>query len=387
MSAISTFNTLRGHLAKSTLEHSLRSAAFCGQKRYSSDVVVRESTGNSYVRAGPGGRSSASGRVVTVFGCSGFLGRYLVNQLGQRGTQVIVPYRDEDTKRFLKPMGDLGAIVPLEFDLRDEKKIAECIRHSDVVYNLIGKDYETKNFKYEDLNIATPYVLAKTAREHGVSRFIQVSAMGASENSPSRFLRTKAEGEKVVRQEFPEATIVRPAQVFGHEDKLLSDIGYFKKMLPTYRHGEKRLRPVLVNDVAKALNQMEYDESTIGKTYELYGPKEYKYSEIVQQVSDQLKESVKTVNVPKPIASILAKVLDYAPWPLYLSPDEVVRAHLDNLPSGEGETFDDLGIIPRTLEDTILSFVRVYRNPSLFDVIPPDGSKPGDNAKEYHTSW
>lgn len=89
-------------------------------------------------------RSSVSGHVATVFGCTGFLGRYIVNRLAQKGTQVIVPYRDEEEKRHLKLMGDLGQVVPMEWDLRRDDQIEECLCHSDTVYNLTGRHYETK---------------------------------------------------------------------------------------------------------------------------------------------------------------------------------------------------------------------------------------------------
>lgn len=98
------------------------------------------------IRYGPptGGRSSDSGRTVTVFGSTGFLARYLIQKLARQGTQVIVPYRDEDEKRRLRPCGDLGQIVPLEWDARIPEQTAECVKHADVVYNLVGRDYETR---------------------------------------------------------------------------------------------------------------------------------------------------------------------------------------------------------------------------------------------------
>lgn len=98
------------------------------------------------IRYGPptGGRSSDSGRTVAVFGSTGFLARYLIQKLARQGTQVIVPYRDEDEKRRLRPCGDLGQIVPLEWDARIPEQTAECVKHADVVYNLVGRDYETR---------------------------------------------------------------------------------------------------------------------------------------------------------------------------------------------------------------------------------------------------
>lgn len=121
-------------------------ASTSAPRRHAHDLVIKRRTGLPIQSYGPvhGGRSSVSGHVATVFGCTGFLGRYLVDKLGQRGTQVIVPYRDEDEKRHLKPLGDLGQIVPLEWDLKNDEQIYECLRHSDVVYNLVGRNYETK---------------------------------------------------------------------------------------------------------------------------------------------------------------------------------------------------------------------------------------------------
>lgn len=94
-----------------------------------------------------------SGQVATVFGCTGFLGRYLVHKIAKQGTQVIVPYRDEDEKRHLRVMGDLGQIIPMEWDARNPEQIKECLRHSDVVYNLAGRDWQTRNFSYDDINV------------------------------------------------------------------------------------------------------------------------------------------------------------------------------------------------------------------------------------------
>lgn len=145
-------------MATLPLSSATRAAAFCPRsgfassssvpsaRRYAHDLVIKRKTGLPIQRAGPigGGRSAVSGHVATVFGCTGFLGRYLVDKLGQKGTQVIVPYRDEDEKRHLKPLGDLGQIVPLEWDLKNDDQIRECLRHSDVVYNLTGRNYETK---------------------------------------------------------------------------------------------------------------------------------------------------------------------------------------------------------------------------------------------------
>ncbi|KAG8972942.1 hypothetical protein FRB90_010074, partial [Tulasnella sp. 427] len=128
---------------------------------------------NPVISYGPAGRSAVTGHVATVFGCTGFLGRYLVSKLAKAGTQVIVPFRDEDEKRHLKVMGDLGQVVPLMWDIRDPDTIAECVRHSDVVYNLVGREYETKNYTFEDVNVTAAQLIAEVSMAHSVSNFIQ----------------------------------------------------------------------------------------------------------------------------------------------------------------------------------------------------------------------
>lgn len=124
--------------------------------------------------------------------------------------------------RHLKPMGDLGQIVPLEFDLRNETFVEECVRHSDVVYNLVGRDYETKNYSYNDVSVEGARRIARISALCGVSRLIHVSHLDASHDSRSLFYRAKAEGDEAVKEAFPDATIVRPGPMFGHEDRLLN---------------------------------------------------------------------------------------------------------------------------------------------------------------------
>lgn len=201
------------------------SAIPAGARAYH-DVVVQRRSGAAHIKAGPygGGRSSVSGHVATVFGCTGFLGRYVVNRLGRKGTQVVVPYRDEDTKRSLRVAGDLGQIVPLEVNLRRDDQILEAVRHSDVVYNLVGRWWETKNFSFEDINVTAAERIAKICDEAGVARLIHVSHLNAAPDAPSKFLRTKWEGEQRVRAAFPGATIVRPGPMFGFEDRFLNSI-------------------------------------------------------------------------------------------------------------------------------------------------------------------
>uniref|UniRef100_UPI000682C246 NADH dehydrogenase [ubiquinone] 1 alpha subcomplex subunit 9, mitochondrial n=1 Tax=Ictidomys tridecemlineatus TaxID=43179 RepID=UPI000682C246 len=172
---------------------------------------------------GKGGRSSVSGVVATVFGATGFLGRYVVNHLGRMGSQVIIPYRcDPYDVMHLRPMGDLGQIIFLEWNGRDKDSIRRAVEHSNVVINLVGRDWETRNFDFEDVFVKIPQTIAQISKEAGVEKFIHVSHLNANIRSSSRYLRNKAVGENEVRNAFPEATIIKPSDIFGREDRFLN---------------------------------------------------------------------------------------------------------------------------------------------------------------------
>lgn len=128
---------------------------------------------------------------MTVFGATGFLGRYIVNRLARRGCQVVVPYREEMAKRHLKPTGDLGRVTFLEYDLRNTQSIEESVRHSDIVFNLVGRKYPTKNFSLSEVHVEGTERIAEAVAKYDVDRFIQVSSYNANTESPSEFFRTK----------------------------------------------------------------------------------------------------------------------------------------------------------------------------------------------------
>src|SRR4051812_23771687 len=140
-------------------------------------------------------------------------------------------------------------------DLRNTASIEESVRHSDIVYNLIGRDYPTKNFDLEDVHVHGTERIVDAVAKYDIDRFVQVSSHSASLDSPSEFYRTKARGEQVARSIYPETTIVRPAPMFGFEDRLLHRLASPSNVI-TSNHLEERIRPVHVIDVGMALERM-----------------------------------------------------------------------------------------------------------------------------------
>ncbi|KAL1933025.1 hypothetical protein VTP01DRAFT_8703 [Rhizomucor pusillus] len=354
-------------LATSALRQAGRRQAAI-QTRAMHDLTFRKKAGQPTIKYGRGGRSTTNGHIATVFGCTGFLGRYIVNKLARQGTQVVVAYRDPDEARHLKVTGDLGQIVPLEFDLRNRDQIMECVRHSDIVYNLVGRDYETKNFTFEHVHVDGSRAIAEACAEAGVSRLVQVSALNASEDSTSKFLRTKALGEKAVKEVFPDVTIARPGTMWGHEDRFLNRIGVGDAFQFWVNEGKTKIRPVSAIDVAQALEVMFLAESTAGKTYELYGPKEYTYKEIYELAREITMKPLPFYNLPVPVAKFFASILDKLPYNQMPSPDLIERMTLDDKPTPGALTFRDLYIEPVTLESVAIQYLRRFRSNAVFDL-------------------
>ncbi|KAG1652483.1 NADH dehydrogenase [ubiquinone] 1 alpha subcomplex subunit 9, mitochondrial [Nymphon striatum] len=321
------------------------------------------------IKKGTGGRSSFSGIIATVFGSSGFLGRYVINRLGRIGSQIIVPYRgDEYSVQRLKLSGDLGQILFLPYDLKNEESLYKAMRYSNVVINTIGREYETKKWKFSDVHINGPRNIARIAKECGVEKLIHVSAFNCDENpkpvilkNGSQFLRSKWYGEEAIMDEFPTATIIRPSDMFGMEDRFLRHYchpartgGILETKIPLWNKGRNVIKqPVYVGDVAEGIINCIFDEDTFGQIYEAVGPKRYQLPDLIDYMYRFLQlESVYHISNMKydPAfrlrVTLAEKILKYS----YLSWERMEREHMsDTLASKPG--LEDLGVTLTNLED------------------------------------
>lgn len=342
-------------------------------RRYASSVSTR-GVGH-LIRKGTGGRSSVSGIVATVFGATGFLGRYLVQQLAKMGSQVLVPFRgSEDDPRHLKLMGDLGQIVPMKYNPRDEDSIKAVMAKANVVINLIGRDYATRNYSLEEVNQHMAERLAIISKEHGgIMRFIQISCLGASSSSPSRILKAKAAAEEAILREIPDATIMKSALMIGTEDRILNPWAHMAKnygFVPLFGDGSTKIQPVYVSDVASAVvSALKDDGASMGKVYELGGPDIYTMRQLAELMYEMIREYPKYVNVPFSIAKAIATprevMLNRVPFPLpfptYFNLDIINALTSDTLVSENALTFSDLGLVPRKVKGYPVEYLIQYR--------------------------
>jgi len=313
-----------------------------------------------------GGRASVSGVIATVFGSTGFLGRYVVNQLGRMGSQIIIPYRGEEKSyNHMKLMGDLGQIVPLKWDIRDKESIRQAVKHSNVIINLVGKHYDTRNFTMYDVHVEGAKRIAEVAKELRVERFIHVSALGANTSSPSEWLKTKAEGEAAVRSIFPEVTIIRPAIYFGAQDEFLNNHATLLRYWPFYPliHGDKQIQPIWVNDVATAiLNSLKIPDSA-GKIYEVGGPNIYTMRQVVEWMRMVLKLNSRIIEVGDETAWHLGYWLGQHRKPRFTL--DYVKNTANILTSGNFPGTKELHVDPIPLTSHLaIGYFRSYRRPS-----------------------
>ncbi|KAL8840234.1 MAG: hypothetical protein Q9170_001441 [Blastenia crenularia] len=321
------------------------------------------------------------GHTATVFGATGFLGRYIVHRLASRGCTVVVPFREEMAKRHLKVTGDLGRVVFLEYDLRNTPSLEESVRHSDIVYNLVGRDYPTKNFDLEDVNVEGAERIAEAVAKYDIDRFVHMSSYNADKNSTSEFFRTKARAEEVVRSIFPETTIVRPAPVFGFEDKLLNKLASVSNLL-TANHMRERFWPVHAIDIGSALAVMAEDDSTASETYELYGPKSYSMAEIAALVDREIIKRRRHINVPRRLLAPMAEAYNKLIWWSQTCADAVDREFIDQKIDPKAKTFKDLGIEPAEIANFTYHYLQGYRSAAFYD-LPPATERERREEKKY----
>jgi len=339
------------------------------------------------LRKGTGGRSSFNGNVATVFGASGFLGRAVCNKMGKTGTQLFVPYRgDYYDVHPLKMCGDLGQVLYQPFNLKDEDSLRKAMKYSNVVVNLIGREWETKNFTYDDIYVKGPRTIARIAKECGVKKLIHVSALNASEDPEplmlkegSGWLSAKWRGEMAVREEFPEAVIFRPSDMYGQEDRFLSHYASFWRRqwraVPLWHKGEKTFKnPVFVSDVAQGIVNASRDADTDGKVYQAIGPKRYQLGELVDWIYRVMRKD-NTWGYFRydlrydPIFAAKVELTKYLPGNPIVSLvwDKIERDHVTDNVVSSLPTLEDLGVVLTQMEDQVPWELRPYRSMNYYD--------------------
>ncbi len=304
----------------------------------------------------------ATRRVATVFGGSGFIGRYLVKRLAQRGYVVRVAVRYPESALFLKPMGAVGQVVPLYASVMNEGTAERAVEGAEVVVNLVGALTESRAASFQAIHTEGAERIARLSAAAGVRCLVQISAIGADPNSRSRYAATKGKAEQAVRAAFPSAVILRPSLVFGLEDKFFNrfaDIARLAPFMPVIA-GETRMQPVFVGDVADAAMAAIGSTELQGKVYELGGPRVWTFREILAYILKATRRDRRLVKIPMGMARLQAAILQHVPGKP-LTPDQLLMLSSDNVVSDGALGLTDLGVVPTPVELVVPGYLSRYQ--------------------------
>ncbi len=307
-------------------------------------------------------------KLVTVIGGSGFIGRQVVQDLARAGVRVRVGCRDPEGALDLKPMGDVGQVTPIQVNIRDEASVRVAVQGADAVVNLVGILAEGGKQRFRTVQGEGPGIVARAAAAAGVTSLVQVSAIGASENSPAAYARSKAMGEKAVREAFPDAVVLRPSIVFGPRDNffnMFAEMARLSPVLPLIGGGATRFQPVYVGDVAAAVMAALTKPDARGKTYELGGPAQYSFKELLQMMLKETRQKVCLVSLPFPVASLVGALTGWLPG-APLTADQVALLKSDNVVSPGAEGLAELGVASTAIQAVLPSYMDVYRKGGRF---------------------
>jgi NADH dehydrogenase len=321
-----------------------------------------------------------SGSFITVFGASGFIGRYVVRALCARGLRVRAAVRRPHLAHELRVMGTPGQVQLIQANIRDRTSVARAVEGADAVVNLVGVLFESGRQKFLAVQSQGAANVAEAAKEAGVARLVHVSAIGADPESPAAYGRSKAAGEARVREHFPAATVVRPSTVFGVEDEFFNKFANIFRYAPVFApipillHGGKtRLQPVYVRDVAEAIARCLERKETAGRTFELGGPRIYTFKELLVFTLETIDRKRLLLPAPGIVGYLLGLAGELVgALPFFAPPitrDQVAMLARDNV-AGEGSDevglLKDLGIAPGTVEAIVPGYLERYRRYGQF---------------------
>lgn len=300
--------------------------------------------------------------VATVFGGSGFLGRYVVQRLAKAGYIVRVAVRDTEAALFLKPLGKVAQIVPFCASVTDEPTVRRALAGADLAVNLVGILAERRAGDFFRVHADGAGLVAQQATACGVGRLVHVSAIGADPASPSLYASSKGRGEAAVRAGFPGAAILRPSIIFGPEDSFFNRFGQMAQFLPVMPviAGATRFQPVYVGDVADAVMAALGRADAAGAVYELGGPRVMSFREILDYILEVTRRRRRMVALPLALARLQAAIFERLPGKLLTRDQLKLLAH-DNVVGSGMPGLAALGITPTPIELVVPSYLRQYR--------------------------
>ena len=325
-------------------------------------------------------------KLVTIFGGSGFIGRYVARRMAKRGWRVRVASRRPNEAVFVRMYGSVGQVEPVFANIRDDTSVTAALMGADAVVNCVGVLAESRRNTFDATQAEGATRIARLAAAQGIGAMVQISAIGADAESDSDYARTKHAGEAGVLEHQPDAVILRPSIVFGAEDQFFNRFAGMARLAPVIPvvGPNTRFQPVWVDDVAQAVEVALTGGAQPG-IYELGGPDVDTFRELMQTMLRVVRRRALVVPVPFFAARLMAGGLDTAQklsaGLLHngtLTRDQVRNLARDNVVSGDYPGFEALGIVPSTMETVLPGYLWRFRPSGQYSDIK-------DSAKNLKT--
>ena len=282
-----------------------------------------------------------------IFGGSGQIGRHLIRKLTKNDFRVTVVTRNIHQKSYvIKTQANAGYIKIVEANIFDEKKIRKLFQDSEICINLVGILFEKKNGNtFNNIHVLFPSILSKLCKEYKIEHFIHLSALGINEAVDSNYAKSKLEGEKLILENFPLATILRPSVVYSVDDNFTTNFMTLLNRLPIfplYYSGRTKFMPIHCSDLTDVIYHV-ISKKIFSKIIECVGPETISLKQVLERLLNLLKKKRILLPMPLGIAKLTAKFFELLPKPL-ITQDQLRILKYDNTGSGKYKTNFDIGV-------------------------------------------
>ncbi len=315
-------------------------------------------------------------RLVTIYGGSGFVGRYIARRMAKQGWRVRVAVRRPNEAIFVRPYGVVGQVEPVFCNIRDDDSVRSVMQGADAVVNCVGTFDKSGKNNFDAVQHEGAERIARIAAEEGVERLVHLSAIGADSEGLSLYAQSKGKGEEGILQHFPNAVILRPSVIFGPEDAFFNRFASMTRLGPVLPvvGGDTKFQTVYVDDVAHAAEKALLGAAKPG-VYELGGPDVNTFRELMQQMLGVIRRRRLVLNIPFFLAAIIGKLSDvvsamsFGLIPAQITADQVKSLRSDNVVSPDAKGFETLGITPTSLEAVLPDYLWRFRPSGQYDAI------------------
>ena len=316
-------------------------------------------------------------KLVTIFGGSGFIGRYIARRMAKAGWRVRVATRRPNEALFVKPYGVVGQVEPVFCNIRDDASVAAVVNGADAVINCVGVLTESGANTFDAVQAEGAGRIAAAVAAQGIETLVHISAIGADAESESEYARTKAAGEAAVLDSVPGAVILRPSIVFGPEDQFFNRFAQMTRLGPVLPvvGAETKFQPVYVDDVAKAAEMALKGDVPAG-VYELGGPDVMTFRALMGEMLGIIRRNRIVVNLPGFAARMMAFGFDLAESltlglfsNTVLTKDQIANLGRDNVVADDAKGLADLGIEPVAMEAVLPDYLWRFRPSGQYEEI------------------